>query len=161
MKSEMKSDMNSDIKKFINRPLKIGNCVIPGRLILAPMAGLTHVAYRELLESYGGCSLMVTEMCSARSVPQENRYVSPVFRWRDEELQHLVCQIFGSDPEDMVAAAKRVEAEGFFGVDLNFGFHGGAYRRFISAHWQIHQGRYQSESPFPFLQISVSVLLTY
>jgi len=113
--------MKENTQKFINTPLKIGNRVIPGRLILAPMAGLTHVAYRELLESYGGCGLMFTEMCSARSVPQENRYVSPVFRWRDEELPHLVCQIFGSDPEVMVAAAKRVEAEGFFGVDLNFG----------------------------------------
>jgi len=110
-----------NIQKLINTPLKIGNRVIPGRLILAPMAGLTHVAYRELLDSYGGCSLMFTEMCSARSIPQENRYVSPVFRWRDEELPHLVCQIFGSDPEVMVTAAKKVEAEGFFGVDLNFG----------------------------------------
>ena len=121
IKPDIKPNVKSDIQKFISTPLKIGNRSIPGRLILAPMAGLTHVAYRELLDSYGGCSLMFTEMCSARSVPQENRYVSPVFRWRDEELPHLVCQIFGSDPEVMVTAAKRVEAEGFFGVDLNFG----------------------------------------
>jgi tRNA-dihydrouridine synthase B len=121
MKSEMKPEIKPSIRKFINTPLKIGNRSITGRLLLSPMAGLTHVAYRELLESYGGCSLMYTEMCSARSVPQENRYVSPVFRWRDEELPYLVCQIFGADPEVMATAAKRVEAEGFFGVDLNFG----------------------------------------
>jgi len=113
--------MKSDIKKFINTPLAIGNRVIPGRLVLAPMAGLTHVAFRELLDSYGGCGLMFTEMCSAKALPQENRYISPVFKWRDEELSHLVCQIFGSDADVMVAAAKRVEKEGFFGVDLNFG----------------------------------------
>ena len=113
--------MKEEIRKFINTPLAIGNRIIDGRLILAPMAGLTHVAYRELLDGYGGCGLLYTEMCSARSIPQENRYVSPVFRWRDEELPKLVCQIFGSDPEIMVTAAKRVETEGFFGVDLNFG----------------------------------------
>jgi len=113
--------MKKETRQLINTPLKIGNRVIDGRLILAPMSGLTHVAYRELLDSYGGCGLLFTEMCSARSIPQENRYFSPVFRWRDEELSRLVCQIFGSDPEIMVAAAKRVEAEGFFGVDLNFG----------------------------------------
>ncbi|MBC2713821.1 MAG: tRNA-dihydrouridine synthase family protein [Desulfobacteraceae bacterium] len=121
IKSDIKPNVKSDIQQFITTPLKIGNRVIPGRLILAPMAGLTHVAYRELLDGYGGCGLLFTEMCSARSVPHENRYVSPVFRWRDEELPRLVCQIFGSDPESMATAAKRVEAEGFFGVDLNFG----------------------------------------
>lgn len=113
--------MNEDTRKFLNTPISIGNREIPGRLILAPMAGLTHVAYRELLAGYGGCGLMYTEMCSAKSIPLENRHFSPVFRWRDEELEHLVCQIFGSTPEIMVMAAKRVEAEGFFGVDLNFG----------------------------------------
>ncbi len=117
----MKPEIKPDIQKFINTPLNIGNRVISGRLILAPMSGLTHVAYRELLDGYGGCGLLFSEMCSARSVPQENRFVSPVFRWRDEELSRLVCQIFGSDPKIMVMAAKRVEAEGFFGVDLNFG----------------------------------------
>ncbi len=113
--------MKEGTRKFINTPLKIGNRVIEGRLLLAPMSGLTHVAYRELLDGYGGCGLLYTEMCSARSIPQENRYVSPVFRWRNEELSRLVCQIFGPDPEIMVSAAKRVEVEGFFGVDLNFG----------------------------------------
>ncbi|MBF0468087.1 MAG: tRNA-dihydrouridine synthase family protein, partial [Desulfamplus sp.] len=47
--------------------------------------------------------------------------ISTVFKWRDEELPWLVCQIFGSDPKSMALAAKRVEKEGVFGVDLNFG----------------------------------------
>jgi nifR3 family TIM-barrel protein len=42
--------------------------------------------------------------------------------WRDaENLQELVCQIFGNDPEAMARAAAIIEAEGFFGVDINFG----------------------------------------
>jgi tRNA-dihydrouridine synthase B len=113
--------MKPEIRQFINTPLEIGGKTIPTRLILAPMSGLTHVAFREMVDHYGGCGLLFTEMCSARSVPQENPLISPVFRWREEELPYLVCQLFGSDPDIMATAAKRVEQEGFFGVDLNFG----------------------------------------
>lgn len=113
--------MKPDDRTFLNTPIKIGEKVISKRLSLAPMAGLGHVAFRELLAGYGGYGLMFTEMCNARAVPHENRRLSPVFRWRDEELPTLVCQIFGSDPMDMAKAAERIEKEGFFGVDLNFG----------------------------------------
>ncbi len=94
---------------------------IDNRLVLAPMSGLGHIAFRELLEHYGGYGLLFSEMCSARAVPQENRHVSPVFSWREQELASLVCQIFGSDPTIMARAAQRVEKEGFFGIDINFG----------------------------------------
>jgi nifR3 family TIM-barrel protein len=60
-------------------------------------------------------------MCSAKTVPRENRFVSRYFRWRDEELPFLACQVVGSEPERMADAAQRIEAEGFFGVDVNFG----------------------------------------
>lgn len=85
------------------------------------MAGLGHVSYREVLAEYGGCGLMFTEMCSAKAVPTENPRVSPVFRWREEELPHLVCQIVGATPEELIPAARRVEEEGFFGLDINMG----------------------------------------
>lgn len=37
------------------------------------------------------------------------------------ELDYLVCQIFGADPAIMASAAQRIEMEGFFGIDINFG----------------------------------------
>jgi nifR3 family TIM-barrel protein len=85
------------------------------------MSFLGHVAFRELLAGFGGFGLLFSEMCSSKTIPTENRYVSKHFRWRDEELPFLVCQIMGADAERMAAAAARVEAEGFFGVDINFG----------------------------------------
>jgi nifR3 family TIM-barrel protein len=85
------------------------------------MAGLGHVAFRELVSEFGGYGLLFTGMCSAKALPHENPKVSPVFKWREEELPSLVCQIFGPDPDSMAAAAQRIEREGFFGVDLNFG----------------------------------------
>jgi nifR3 family TIM-barrel protein len=106
---------------MITVPLKVGSAVVPSRLALAPMAGLGHVAMREVIAGFGGYGFMVTEMCNARAVPQENRRLSPVFRWRDEEAGNLVCQIFGAEPGEMAAAARRIEAEGLLGVDINMG----------------------------------------
>jgi nifR3 family TIM-barrel protein len=103
------------------KTLTVGSTVLPANAVLAPMAGLGHVAFREVLAGYGGYGFMVTEMCNARAVPKENRHVSPVFRWRDEEASRLVCQIFGGEAEVMARAARRIEAEGLFGVDINMG----------------------------------------
>ncbi|MCK5310633.1 MAG: tRNA-dihydrouridine synthase family protein, partial [Desulfobacteraceae bacterium] len=104
-----------------NKSIEVGGKTIENRLFLAPLAGLGHVALRELISEFGGAGLLFTGMCNARAVPHENPEVSHVFKFRQQELPNLVCQIFGSDPLDMAKAAKRIEQEGFFGVDLNFG----------------------------------------
>jgi nifR3 family TIM-barrel protein len=111
----------SVLSRLLCRPLSIGNHVIDSRLVLAPMAMLGHVAFRELLAQFGGFGLLFSEMCGAKRLIHENRHVSAYFRWRDEELSRLVCQIVGADPDTMAAAARRIEREGFFGVDINFG----------------------------------------
>lgn len=113
--------MIDDLSRFLNQTLAIGNQTIEKRLVFAPMTLLGHVAFRELLASFGGYGLLFSEMCSAKRIPNENRYISPYFRWRDDERALLVCQIFGSDPEIMTAAARRIEKIGFFGIDINFG----------------------------------------
>lgn len=109
------------LSQYLLKKLQIGNRSISNRIVLAPIAGIGHVAFRHLISEFGGAGLLFTGMCSAKAVPHENRHISPVFRWRNAELDTLVCQIFGPDPESMAAAAKRIEQEGFFGVDLNFG----------------------------------------
>jgi tRNA-dihydrouridine synthase B len=114
-------DMKKDLSNILKKPLYVGNRQINTRLFLAPMAGIGHIAFRELVSTYGGYGLLFSEMCNAKALPHENRNTSPVFRWRDEEIDNLVCQIFGSDPHTMTQAAKRVEKEGFFGIDINFG----------------------------------------
>ncbi|MBU1171674.1 MAG: tRNA-dihydrouridine synthase family protein [Proteobacteria bacterium] len=110
-----------NVHDYLNQPLTIGNRTIENRLTLAPMAVLGNVAHREMIARYGGCGLMFMEMCNARLVPHENRQMSMTFKWRDEELNKLVCQLFGSEPGIMAKAAVRIEQEGFFGVDINFG----------------------------------------
>jgi tRNA-dihydrouridine synthase B len=109
------------LAEYLRQPLKIGGKSIEKRLILAPLTFLGNVAFRELVSRYGGYGLLYSEMCSAKTVPTENRFISPCFRWRDEERSRLVCQIFGADPLEMADAARRIENEGLFGVDINFG----------------------------------------
>ncbi len=105
----------ADLAGYLSTPLAIGKKTINGRMVLAPMAGLGHVAFRELVAELGGFGLLFTGMCSAKAVPRENPAVSMVFRWRNRELPHTVCQIFGADPDVMARAARRIEQEGFSG----------------------------------------------
>jgi nifR3 family TIM-barrel protein len=105
----------------LNTPLCIGGKSIPQRLVLAPMTYLGHIAYRELLSSFGECGLLFSEMCSAKTIPHENQNVSAFFRWNETERSRLAFQLFGSEPDKMAAAAQRIQSEGLFGVDINFG----------------------------------------
>jgi nifR3 family TIM-barrel protein len=110
------------IAAFLRQPLSLRGREIPGRLFLAPLSKLGNTAFREMVAGYGGYGLLFSEMCWARSVPCGNGHDQGGFMWRDtENLQELVCQIFGNDPQAMARAAAIIEAEGFFGVDINFG----------------------------------------
>jgi nifR3 family TIM-barrel protein len=121
--------MTYNLSTYLRQPLSIGTKKIESRLVLAPMTFLGHVAFRELVSEYGGYGLLYSEMCSARAIPNENRLISPYFRWRDEERSRLVFQIFGGDPSVMARAARRIEQEDLFGVDINFGCSNGSICR--------------------------------
>ena len=113
--------ISQTLSQYLLQDLTIKNQTIHNRIVLAPMAGLGHIALRQLICEFGGFGLLFTGMCSAKAVPHESPNTSLVFKWRQEELKYLVCQIFGPDPKSMAKAAERIEKEGFFGVDLNFG----------------------------------------
>lgn len=121
--------MHEELSTLLGYPLKIGARIIKKRLALAPMTMLGNVAFRELLASFGGYGLLFSEMCNAKRLPTENPRASGYFRWREKEKSHLVFQIFGSEPHIMAAAAQRIENEGFWGVDINFGCSAGAICR--------------------------------
>jgi len=120
---------DSEVSAFLNQSLDIGKKSIHRRLTLAPMAKLGNLAFRELISGYGGYGLLFTEMCGAKSVIHGDPGKHFAFKWKQEELPELVCQIFGNDPEIMAKAAVRIEKEGFFGVDINFGCCGSSIRK--------------------------------
>lgn len=112
---------SGSLSDWLTRPLTIGGRTIGSRLVLAPLSKLGNVAFRELVAGMGGFGLLFSEMSGARAVRHDVPGHWGGYMWRPEELSHLVCQIFGSDPEIMAAAAVRIADRGFFGVDINFG----------------------------------------
>ena len=113
--------MENELSKIVNRPLAVGGKTIENRLALAPMTMLGNVAFRELVSKFGGCGLLFSEMLNAKCVPTEKPEASGYFRWREEERERLVFQVYGSEPAIMAEAATRIQDEGLFGVDINFG----------------------------------------
>lgn len=113
--------IEEELLSLLNRPLMIARKKIRKRLVLSPMAYLGNVAFRELLQSLGGCGLMFSEMLSAKRILNEKREISDYYKWRDAEAPELVGQILGNDPEIMAEAARKIESDGLFGVDINFG----------------------------------------
>lgn len=112
---------SGSLAELLTRPLAIGGRTIASRLVLAPLSKLGNVAFRELVAGMGGFGLLFSEMSGARAVAHDVPGQWGGYMWRAEELSHLVCQIFDSDPETMAAAAARIAGRGFFGVDINFG----------------------------------------
>jgi tRNA-dihydrouridine synthase B len=97
----------------------IGSVEIPGRLALAPMAGVSVQAFRRQGRRYGA-GLVCSEMVSCAGLSHGNERTLGYLRiGRDEHP--LAVQIFGSEPETMAEAARMVEDAGADLVDINFG----------------------------------------
>ncbi len=90
-----------------------------GRVILAPMAGVTDLPFRVLCREQG-CNMLYTEMVSAKAIWYNNKNTEPLIRYLPED-QPIGCQLFGSEPELMADMALRMEDRGFAFIDVNMG----------------------------------------
>jgi tRNA-dihydrouridine synthase B len=97
----------------------LGGVEIPGRLVLAPMAGVSVQAFRRQGRRYGA-GLVCSEMVSVAGIQHRNERTLGYLRVAADE-HPLAIQIFGSDPGAMAEAARMVEAAGADIVDINFG----------------------------------------
>ena len=97
----------------------LGGVGIPGRLVLAPMAGVSVQAFRRQGRRYGA-GLVCSEMVSVAGIQHRNERTLGYLRVGADE-HPLAIQIFGSDPGAMAEAARMVEAAGADIVDMNFG----------------------------------------
>jgi tRNA-dihydrouridine synthase B len=97
----------------------LGGVEIPGRLVLAPMAGVSVQAFRRQGRRYGA-GLVCSEMVSVAGIQHRNERTLGYLRVSADE-HPLAIQIFGSDPAAMAEAARMVEAAGADIVDMNFG----------------------------------------
>lgn len=99
-------------------PLTIGNRILPGRAVLAPMSGVTDVVMRRIAARFGA-SMVVSEMVASDEFVLGNEE----YRLRAEGsgLDLHVVQLAGCDPRWMGEAAKLAEQSGADIIDINMG----------------------------------------
>ena len=85
----------------------IGNVKISNNVVLAPMAGICNSAYRRICKEMG-CGLIYAEMVSDKAISYNNQKTIDMLYMTDEE-RPIVQQIFGSDVDSFVTAAKYIE----------------------------------------------------
>lgn len=85
---------------------KIGNITIKNQVILAPMAGICNSAFRRICKEMG-CGLIYAEMVSDKAIAFQNQKTLDMLYMTEYE-RPLVQQIFGSDKESFVQAAKYI-----------------------------------------------------
>lgn len=86
---------------------KIKNVEINGKIVVAPMAGISNMTFRRICKSMGA-SLVVAEMVSDKAITYGNEKTFELLRMNDDE-RPISQQIFGSDVKSFVEAAKIVE----------------------------------------------------
>ncbi len=90
------------------------------KVMLAPMAGTTDFAYRELVSDIG-CGMVFTEMVSAKALVYGDRKTKTLLKF-SEKQRPVAVQLFGSDPDFMAQAARIIEQEtGPDMIDVNMG----------------------------------------
>lgn len=99
--------------------LKIKNVELKSNLILAPMAGLSDVAFRNMCLKFGA-GLVCTEMVSAKALSYKSKKTEDLLITLDDEVPKAV-QIFGHEPEVMAEAVKNPLLAKFDIIDINMG----------------------------------------
>ncbi len=86
---------------------KVGNIKIKNRVVLAPMAGVCNSAFRRIIKEMGA-GLLFAEMVSDKAIVYDNEKTHDMLYMTEEE-RPIAQQIFGSDKESFVEAAKIIE----------------------------------------------------
>ena len=86
--------------------MKIGNVLLDGQVVLAPMAGVGNSAFRKICKEMG-CALVCCEMVSDKGMIYNSKKTEDMLYF--EEMERPISQqIFGSDKDTFVEAARRV-----------------------------------------------------
>ncbi len=91
----------------------------PAKTILAPMAGYTDFAFRDICRDYG-VGLTVTEMVSSKALVMGSE-LSRRMLYRLPSDTPSFCQIFGHEPSVMAESVLVDEVKQYDGIDINMG----------------------------------------
>ncbi|HEY0640666.1 MAG TPA: tRNA dihydrouridine synthase DusB [Pseudonocardiaceae bacterium] len=100
--------------------LRIGPYTVDPPVVLAPMAGITNMAFRRLCREHGA-GVYVCEMITARGLVERNPETFTMIAFDPEEHPRSM-QLYGADPATMGLAVRMVaDLDLADHVDLNFG----------------------------------------
>ena len=93
-----------------------GSIKLKNNIFLAPMAGVTDLAFRRVCHEHG-CALSYTEMVSAKALSFDSKRTEDMM---ETESMPSAVQIFGHEAETMSKISKRAGKFGLF-LDINMG----------------------------------------
>jgi tRNA-dihydrouridine synthase B len=100
--------------------MKISSLEVKNNVFLAPMAGVTDIAFRGLCVEMG-CGLVYTEMVSAKGLYYNSENTEELLKVSEEE-RPVAVQIFGSEPHIMAKACDYFnDNDDICLVDINMG----------------------------------------
>lgn len=105
----------------MNNRIKIGNIELKNNVVLAPMAGITDIAFRTICKSFGA-GLVYTEMVSAKGLYYKDIKTKQLMKINKGE-RPVALQIFGSDPDVMSFVVENYinERKDIDIIDINMG----------------------------------------
>ena len=89
------------------------------KVVMAPMAGVTDRAFREIGMNFGAC-LCFTEMVSIKGLYYNDKKTRGLLEFGELE-KPIFAQIFGHEPDIFASVAGKVSSLGFKGIDINCG----------------------------------------
>jgi nifR3 family TIM-barrel protein len=127
--SRLREEQNTAMSRLRQEQnkLRIGSIALRSPVVLAPMAGVTNVAFRTLCrelerERAGTVSgLYVCEMVTARALVERHPVTMHMTTFSADEHPRSL-QLYTVDPETTYAASKMIAIEGLADhIDMNFG----------------------------------------
>lgn len=102
--------------------LRIGPYPVDPPVVLAPMAGITNVAFRTLCREFGSSTaIYVCEMITARAVVERNEKTLHMMAFGPDESPRSM-QLYGVDPKTLGEAVRIIVGEGWADhIDMNLG----------------------------------------
>ena len=90
--------------------------------VLAPMADVTDVSFRQVIAKHGKPDVFWTEFvaCDGLCSVGQEKLVKNLLQFSEKE-RPIVAQLFGSNPENFEKSARLVKKLGFDGIDINMG----------------------------------------
>jgi nifR3 family TIM-barrel protein len=108
------------LRRLVGQPLRFGSLELTSRFLLSPLAGYTNLAFRLAVRELGGLGLATTDLINARALLQGSRKTRELLQTCPAD-RPLAVQLYGSNAEEMRAAAQWLEAYGVSAVDINMG----------------------------------------